>query len=381
MIRHELYKILSRKSLWLVMGGCLALFIFFDPRSSGSNETLADPVYESLYADWGGAVTPDKVDAAREAMRASDAGDSSLSMEEGSVQYVVAVAGNSAAELVERKEALAQSLEREPTGTYAHRESKKELDMLNALENPYGFYLVNGWNSVFALIEPFFSVLLLAIMILLGVTPVFADEYTKRTAGLILATKHGRRKVVTAKVLASLMYTATIFSLFHVANFVLQLFIVGSFSGGDAPMQSLPSYLYAFSFDHLLAPYDWTIWQYFLVTMAVQLVACLCFTILVVFLSMLLKQTLFTFFLAGGLLAFPFLLRQFGMDEGFFAYLNSFSYLEFIRVERLFQAYEAYNLFGYPVLYPIMLVVIFTFISGFLIYGSFLYFRHHQVHR
>lgn len=264
MIRHELYKILSRKSLWLVMGGCLALFIFFDPRSSGSNETLADPVYESLYADWGGAVTPDKVDAAREAMRASDAGDSSLSMEEGSVQYVVAVAGNSAAELVERKEALAQSLEREPTGTYAHRESKKELDMLNALENPYGFYLVNGWNSVFALIEPFFSVLLLAIMILLGVTPVFADEYTKRTAGLILATKHGRRKVVTAKVLASLMYTATIFSLFHVANFVLQLFIVGSFSGGDAPMQSLPSYLYAFSFDHLLAPYDWTIWQYFL---------------------------------------------------------------------------------------------------------------------
>src|SRR5699024_11703328 len=94
--------------------------------------------------------------------------------------------------------------------------------MLKKLGEPYAFYLTGGWREMFDFIEPGVTVIFLATLIILGVTPVFANEYANRTAGLVLATKHGKRKIVTIKMMTIVTYILVVLLLFHIVNGILQ---------------------------------------------------------------------------------------------------------------------------------------------------------------
>jgi len=58
---------------------------------------------------------------------------------------------------------------------------------------------------------------------------------------LILATKHGKRKLVSVKIMALLTYIAVVFLSLQMMKFLLKLWGFGGTAGWDAPIQGILS--------------------------------------------------------------------------------------------------------------------------------------------
>ena len=71
------------------------------------------------------------------------------------------------------------------------------------------------------------------------------------------------------------------------------------------------------------------------------------------------------FFTSGALITLPALFNTLGLPERFklFQLIRDFSYLELLRADGLINRFKAYNLFGNPVLYPVLVIAVFTLIT------------------
>ncbi len=346
--------------------------------------TMRESVFEELEETWGGPVTEEKVERARESMNAADAGEVSNHTFElratDYVQFLVTGAAMQKQDQSERLTMLEAEMHDFDEGTYEHREAAIEHDMLQALDDVHGFYLIRSWREMFELIEPTTHVLLLSILIFLGLSPVFADEYTNRTTDLILATKHGKTKLVSAKLLASLSYIVIVFLSLQIINSFLNLLKFGGIAGWDAPIQGISSGLDSLSrLSYDGSPYNFDVWQFFLLTIALQLFASIAVGVIVLLLSFLTKNTMITFFVSSIIIATPALLQQLGTTDGFLGYLTDFSFLKLMQVSTLFTQFQAYNLFDYPVLYPYLLFILFAVVTGLLIMLTYRLFRNQQI--
>jgi hypothetical protein len=372
--KHECYKIFTRKSIYIVF--FLVVLTMMYANSKPGDLTMKDEVYEELYQALGGPVTEEKVIYVREKMRASDMGEAtSQTLEEGNVLFLVALSGMNKDALNERKETLEMELTVLSEKSYEYKVAAKELNMLNELGQPHGFYLIRAWQGMVNFIEPVVGMIFLSTLVILGLTPVFADEYTKRTAGLILATKHGKRKIVTVKMLAAMTYISVIYIALHLVNLFLQLKMYGGLQGWDAPIQGLNKINWYYG----QSPYTWDIWQFYTITLSVQLFASVAVGILVLCLSVTTKNSMVTLFVSAAVLGIPFMIQQLGLDRGTFAYVANFNYGELMKITNLFDQFKAYNVFGFPMLYPHLLFFFISVITAFLVFFTYHRFRNQQV--
>src|SRR5690625_681223 len=382
MYKHECYKIFSRQSLYVVF--FLVALIMIYANSLPNSMTMKEDIYEDLLETWGGPITEEKVAVAREQMRKSDSEENTTYTAEdratGLVHNLYVVAAMNTESLNEQKEILQDKKDTLNINSYAYKEATKELSMLKKLGEPYAFYLTGGWRGMFDFIEPGVTVIFLATLILLGVTPVFDNEYANRTSGLVLATKHGKRKIVTVKMMAILTYIFVVLILFHIVNGILQFIKFGGLQGWNAPIQGLSGWLESLSMlSYDQSPYAFEIWQFYILTFSLQFVACVMFAILVVFISIILRNSMYTILVSGAVLGVPFVLSQFATGKGPLSYINSFNYVELIKASRLFEGFKAYNVFGYPVLYPNLLVAIFVILTTILMILIYNRHRHMQI--
>lgn len=375
MYRNELYKIFTKKSIYVVLI-LILLTMIYGNRVVEGDITLKGNIYDELYEEWGGPITADNEAKAIESMRASDEGvvktKTREEYAEAEIHVLIARAALGSKALQERKNDLQLQLEKVEMHSFDNRAMAKELSMLQKLDEPFGFYLIRSWQGMFDLIEPILSVIFFSTLIILGLTPVFADEYTNRTADLILTSRHGRRTIVTIKLFASMTYISIVFTLIHVVNFIIQWVKFGGVNGWNGPMQNL--YLWSVV-DFNASPFHWDTWQFYVITLGIQWLACVSLGLLVMILSLVLKNTMLTLFTSGAMVAIPTFLAQFAQGKGILSYLGSFNYVEFLKSATLFQEFKTYNIFGNPVLYPVLLIAIFLFIT---IMVLLLIYRYHQ---
>lgn len=369
MFKYECFKIFSRKSIYIVFL-CIVFIMFYGTLIVPGDIVMKNPVYDELFEEWGGPVTEEKLQLARKQMALSDAGEKTSKtlkdFAEGEIHYVVSVAGSQLEQLKERKEVLQSQLQQLEKHSYDYKLAKKELTMLTDLgDETFGFYLIRAWRGMFSFIEPVMTVIFLSALILLGLTPVFADEYTNKTLGLVLATKHGKRKLVSAKILAAITYILVIFLSLHVINFIFQSIKYGGLHGWNAPMQNLSGMLIDSIYDQ--SPYSWEVWEFFGVTLTIQFLASLAFGVLVLFLSFICKNSMVAFFLAIAVLGLPTFLGQFQSEKNLLQYIAKFNYVEFMKGVDLFKHMEAFNVFGQPILYPSLILFIFVFVTSIIL--------------
>ncbi len=376
MFRHELYKILSRKSIYILLTLIIMTMIFAASTMSHGATTMEHPIFEEMEEVLGGPITTEKVELAREKMRESDEKGSKeggpsdmidLNSEEyykDTIHFLTVISGMQSDELIEEKETLKREITKHDSGTYAYKLADKKVEMLEEIGQPYGYYVIQAWRGLHILIEPLFGTLFIIVLVLIGLSPIFSEEHTQRTASLIAATKHGKRKVITAKVLASLSYIVGIFIILNAANLLIQWYYHGGFAGGNVPIQSFMDYymnesLYQYS------PFNWTVWQGVAITLGIQLFGAASISVLVLFISSRIKNTMIVFFTSGALITLPALFNTLGLPERFklFQLIRDFSYLELLRADGLINRFKAYNLFGNPVLYPVLVIAVFTLIT------------------
>ena len=136
-------------------------------------------------------------------------------------------------------------------------EQQKEYwrNMSNEVDTPlqYGYY--EGWEIIMSSFE-LLTFALLAVCIVLA--PVFAGEYQARTDAVILAGRYGKTKLITAKVISSILFGLLAFTLHIVVAFGIPLMAFGA-DGWNLPMQIANTTI----------PYPFTFLQATLINLAV----------------------------------------------------------------------------------------------------------------
>ena len=150
------------------------------------------------------------------------------------------------------------------------------LKMNNAVDTPFQYGYYEGWEIIITSFE-LVMFALLAVCIVLA--PVFSGEYQAGTDSVILSSKYGKSKLITAKIVASLLFGLLAFTLHIVIAFGLPLIAFG-FEGWNLPLQIANTAI----------PYPYTFMQAALINLGVVYLILIAMIALTLFLSAKMKS-------------------------------------------------------------------------------------------
>ncbi len=115
-------------------------------------------------------------------------------------------------------------------------ESAKETlrGFVDKLERPITFYYTDGYENFFS--SMYISGILLALAVAVCLAPMFADEYSTGASQLILSSKHGKGKLIAAKLFTGITFAIALSAVLTLATLLMCGFIYG-FDGFNAVIQ------------------------------------------------------------------------------------------------------------------------------------------------
>lgn len=367
--RFELYKVFSRKSVWIffvIMIFGIVLPIQFS-RTASPHPFYYQSTYPKVQQVLQAKTDLKRVNNKIDALSGGGAEFWKLLYDQQRDQAIIDTASGTAVQA--RLDSLQQTirtLKSHGVTGYSLRVKVLEYSMLKHLP----FIGDGNYFGAGAEIIDFIKTLGLVIfgaMIAMGLSPVFSEEYAIGSDSLLMTTKRGRRQLVTAKLLASVLYVLTMEVLLVAVNLICNVSMFNH-HGFDYPLQSI-----GYS-----APFHLTIGAYIVVAVVIQLLGGIAFSMVTLLLSSWNRSSLVAFFIAAGILAVPELVSKIG-QAGWTQTVMDFSYTGLIQVSRLFQGFIAYNVFGYPVLYPILVIGLAILVSIPIVWLTYRVYCSHQI--
>lgn len=215
LLKHELYKIFTRKSVWIaaiffILVSVFDIYATYDMKSQLFGNM--NDFYRSTYQGKEGPVNSEMVTAARadedkifndpssfssngyptiEAGRRSRFDEAVLDAEENQKKRI--------SRLNEYRQAVETASQKYGKNSFEYRDATLHYNMVKQLVMP-GVYFNDPWDNIIDF-PVTLGFLILVAMILLGVSPVFSDEYATGADALILSSKLGKRKWPALKLL------------------------------------------------------------------------------------------------------------------------------------------------------------------------------------
>lgn len=109
------------------------------------------------------------------------------------------------------------------------------LNRISSITIPYEYGYHTGWETLLSCLELF---VIGIIGICICVAGTFSGEYQSGADSIILSSRYGRSKLITAKLLAAFVYSLLTFTLFVLAGCSIQLAAFGT-DGWNLPVQVL----------------------------------------------------------------------------------------------------------------------------------------------
>ena len=172
------------------------------------------------------------------------------------------------------------------TNTFAYRSVKNQLDTERSLGEPQ-FANTVEWANLFTNWGDTIMLFILFIPLAFLVSPVFSAEASTGMDNLILSSRNGRRKIVSAKIGAVIVTTLVIFGLYLMATFVFGFLSIGTLEGAAAALRSIPAYV--------RAPFALLNWQFAVAAALWVLLSGVTYALMVSFISSRLKSQIAVF--------------------------------------------------------------------------------------
>jgi ABC-type transport system involved in multi-copper enzyme maturation permease subunit len=249
------------------------------------------------------------------------------------------------------------------TNSFEYRKTQNQLRIEQNLGEPQ-FANTVLWDNLFKNWGDFIMLFLLFVPLAFIIAPVFSVEASTGMDNLILSSRQGRQKIVTAKITAVVVTAACIIIAYLAATCIFGFLSVGTFEGGEAAIRSIP--------DYVRSPFGFTNRQFALVSALWLIVSGIVYALIVAFIS---SRT-------GNLLAvFGISLIVLFLNVGLSALGTTISYMiqpivdfgmaNITLVGEVFSAYKVYNILGTVVPYWFMLIIfmmLITVLAGFGMY-------------
>ena len=129
-------------------------------------------------------------------------------------------------------------------GNYSEQEKTFWLNKNSKIQKPYTYGYHEGWSSLIRIFE---SMIFALLAICIIIAPVFAGEYQCGADAIILSSKYGKNKLITAKIISAFAFASMVFFLNVIFAVAVPLLFFG-IEGWNLPMQ-----IY-----RLTTPYDLT---------------------------------------------------------------------------------------------------------------------------
>jgi ABC-type transport system involved in multi-copper enzyme maturation permease subunit len=371
MIKHELYKILSKKGIYMIAGIFLVIYAMaMTPEIMKSDQT--DYQKNSKYV---GPTSTEKVEMAKAALQELESqpatGEENVDIQ---IQfYDEVIRAGYISDSIQMDLELLQSeirqMESDGVNDYTYKEKVLQYEMMKKLQTP-GVYDNEAWDYIVDFYSAF-GFILLSALLLFGLSPVFSEEYSTGMDSILLSTRHGKRKLVTAKIISSVVYVVLAALFFTVINVMVNFIAFGP-SGGGSPMLDLAG--------HSITLYDFSSAEYFSYLFILQTLGAIAFGLLLIGISSMSKSVSIPIFTGGVVLAAPIMIQlSFKMNIEWVNRLLEFFYSNVISSLNLYRPFKTFNLLGSPVQYPIIASMVMIIVSVATVYFIYYIFKTRQI--
>lgn len=349
LLKFELYKIYRQKSIYILFGVLMLLItlgLYMD-RDSEQAKYL-------FYKQWEGEITADKLAYLdKEKINIEKKMESRKETQQD--RWLYSISESFALQLGNRDKHemriadLTAIIHTEPA-SYKKRAAELEKNMISKI-NMAKFYYDAGPAQMIDMIYTF-GFVITAFLIIIGIAPILSNEYSSGMDQFLLSSKYGRSKAITAKIISAMIFTLSMIAGWVAINTAVSVYTYG-FHGWKAPMQSI--------FQHYFAPYPFTLGEAYSIMISMHILAALSFTLVAIFVSAICKRIVISILVSGFIFGIPFAIDVV-FDEleniGWLNNLLKLSIYHCMKVKEQFVDFSTYNLFGFPVLYPVVTVLL-----------------------
>ena len=252
------------------------------------------------------------------------------------------------------------------TGNYTPAEKEYFKQLNSKIQTPFYYTYTKGWYDM--LTRGFLTILLMvSFIVCICIAPVFANEYQTGADSIILSSKYGKNRVISAKILSSIVFTTIIYAVAMLLFTAFTLLFHGT-SGWNAPFQLI-------SFN---SPYPLTIGQVYLLGLAIAYVVVISIMSITLLFSALMK-TSFSVIIIGALYIFVPMFLPSGKAASFINDTLALLPAKAMDIFSVFSVYGAYNMFGNITPLPVMIVIFSACITALALPLAYLGFKKHQV--
>lgn len=349
LLSFELYKIYRQKSIYIaliILLGLITVNLIVHATSDNS----------SYYKDWEGELTQEKVDRAQAEnaiiMDKMESEKETLTDQEKAMSGLYKKIRNLHNLEAQRLSGVEyfHSLEEKEIGGYVQRQNELLLKMFESYKIDQIYY--SRAPSEMIDFVNVFSILISGSLILVGLASIFSNEYATGMDQFQFSSRFGRKQVVTAKIISSMIYVVSIVFVWVLYNLILRFVTYGGgVDGFKSPLQEV--------FKYRSSTYGYDLGNYILVQIGMHLLGALGFALIVMLISAFCRHTIMSFLISGFIFGLPIAVRSiFDLPMPWLNKILEFSYTDVMRVEELFMEFKTINLFGQPILYPIVAIVV-----------------------
>ena len=373
LIKFELYKIFSKKSVRIILLLTILLGIFNVVAESVSVKYQGvdhiDDVYSIMKEYEGKAITEESAIKAENTINdlkeKKSRGEKLTEKEIVYMNYLydtmrppypTYTVNNKLYTVDEMKDEMNKLKNENKTDTYEYKNLNFIYEKVKNVEESK-FYFSHGWlkTADFKAIAT-----LITTLIAVGLAAIFSDEYQSNSAQIMLSCKYGKNKMVLSKMITGLIFTATIFIIINVVHMIGVLLY--DFRGWDAPLELFKYYTNT--------PFDMRVIDFYITGLGISFIGAILYSLVTMLISLLVKNNMIALLLSLGLYYAPAFAGSFIPIDSVVRIFREINLAEAISIEGMFVNSSTYNILGTPVMHStllISLVVVFIPIVMYLI--------------
>lgn len=373
LIKFELYKIFSKKSVRIILLLTILLGIFNVVAESVSVKYQGvdhiDDVYSIMKEYEGKAITEESgikaENTINDLQEKKSRGEKLTEKEIVYMNYLydtmrppypAYTVNNELYTVDEMKDEMNKLKNKNKTDTYEYKNLNFIYEKVKNVEESK-FYFSHGWlkTADFKAIAT-----LITTLIAVGLAAIFSDEYQSNSAQIMLSCKYGKNKMVLSKMITGLIFTATIFIIINVVHMIGVLLY--DFRGWDAPLELFKYYTNT--------PFDMRVIDFYITGLGISFIGAILYSLVTMLMSLLVKNNMIALLLSLGLYYAPAFAGSFIPIDSVVRIFREINLAEAISIEGMFVNSSTYNILGTPVMHStllISLVVVFIPIVMYLI--------------
>lgn len=202
-----------------------------------------------------------------------------------------------------RQNVIKESLNQDYSGkTYTDQEKDYWIEKSSKVKTPFEYDFYYGWSNTF---NSYQMTVVTIIAVCICLSSIFSGEYQSGADNIILTSKYGKSKAITAKIIASIIFATIVFIVYLIFSVGSVLLMFGT-DGWNLPIQIM----------NILSVYPLTFLEAFLFNVGISYAILLGMVGLTLFLSSKLKGSIAVFIIDIAIIMIPSFFRitsQFGL--------------------------------------------------------------------